>query len=292
MELRQLEYFKSVCENKNFTHAAEKLHVSQPTITNSINKLEEELGVRLLKRNTKTVSLTGEGEIFYKRVTEILSRLHEAVSEVKNANQGVVQIGLPPMIGTYLFPHIFLKFHETYKNIEFRVLERGSYDIQKKLVDGELELGFMILPESSETIHTIPFVKEQLVVCLPPNHPLAHEKELDLKNLENENFILLANEYVHHRVVIDECKKHGFVPRIIFKSNKVETVKALVSEGVGITLMMKMAVEHEKNIKSIPLKTPVEFNIGLAWKKGRYLSGVCLNVIKFFQDYFDENENQ
>lgn len=145
----------------------------QPSITNAIHKLEDELGVKLLKRNTKKVSLTFKGEIFNNRVIEILRNLNQAVTEVRDLNKGPVKLGLPPMIGALLFPNIFLEFNRSFPHIELQVIEKGSLVIQRLLDEGKLDLAFMILPHSLETLHTLPLIKERMMVCLPHSHHLS-----------------------------------------------------------------------------------------------------------------------
>ncbi len=289
MELRQLEYFSTVSKLKSFTHAAEELHVSQPSITHAIHKLEEELGVQLFERKTKKVVLTVKGEIFYKRVTNILMSISEAVSEIKNIDIGTVKIGLPPMIGAHLFPNVYLEFSKAYPQIELQVVEKGSLYIRNLLEQGQLDIGFIIIPDHSYTLDTIPLVKQQMMACLPHNHRFAHEKRLRLKQLLEEKFVFLSEEFVHHRIAFKECLKHGFTPDVIFSSDQVETVKALVAKGAGITLLMNMIVENDPNIVKVPLDPPIEINIGLAWKKDRHLSKECINTLHFIQNYFSDS---
>ncbi|MBO8168736.1 MAG: LysR family transcriptional regulator [Thermoanaerobacteraceae bacterium] len=286
MELRQLEYFYMVSKLKNFTHAAEKLHVSQPSVTNSINKLEEELGVQLLDRNTKRVSLTSQGKIFFKRVEKILQGINEAVSEIKNFDKGTIKLGLPPIIGAYLFPSIFLEFKKVYPYLELQVFEEGSLSTRTMLEKGQLDLGIIILPDHSEILNTIPLINEQIVVCLPPNHRLSQEKIISFSQLSNEKFILLRESYFHRKAILNECLKHGFSPNIVFSSNQIETVKALVASSIGISFLMCMAVNDNQKIIKVPLAEPIEISIGLAWKKDKHLSKASKTFIDFVRNYF------
>lgn len=281
MDLKQLEYFSKVCKWNSFTQAAAELRVSQPSITNSIQKLEEELGVKLLERSTKKVSLTVEGELFYKRVLHILGNIETAVSEVKNTQLNIVKFGLPPLIGSKLFPNIFLEFNHAYPEVHLELFEEGSRRIRELLDEEQLELGFIILEDESDTLHTLPLTVQQMKVCLPPSHRLATEKQISFEQLSKEKFITLTEKYVQHHVLQHECSKYGFTPDIIFATDFVETAKALVSQGVGVTLLMDMVVDDHEQIVKIPLEPPMNINIGLAWKKGVPLSPPCNNMIKF-----------
>ncbi|MFE8701530.1 LysR family transcriptional regulator [Cytobacillus sp. FJAT-54145] len=290
MELRQLEYFVEVSKHKSFTHAAECLHVSQPSISNSLHKLEDELGVKLLERTTKNVSLTYKGELFLNRIVTILANMNEAICEVSESDNGVVKIGLPPMIGAQMFPNVFIEFKQKYSNIQFDVIEKGSVAIRNLIETGELEMGFIILPQSSECLDMIPFVQDELVICMQKGHPLSSRKVIDCKDLAEERFVMMTAEYVHHNMLLNHCLKSNVQPNIIFTSDKVETVRSMVGKGLGISLLMDMYVKDHHDIVAVPLKSPLKINIGLAWKKGRQLSSECKKVIEFFSHYFkDEN---
>jgi DNA-binding transcriptional LysR family regulator len=291
MEIRQLEYFVEVSRFKSFTHAADYLHVSQPSISNSVHKLESELGVKLLDRNTKNVSLTYKGEIFLNRIIDILSHINEAICEISESDNGIVKIGLPPMIGAQMFPNVFMGFKEIYPNIEFNVVEKGSVAIRQLVEQGELEIGFIILPEHSESMNMVSLVSDQLVICMSKSHPLSRRKKIQCIDLIDEKFVMLSSEYVHHKVLLDHCLQSNIKPNIIFTSEKVETVKAMVAKGLGISLLMNMYVKDHKDIVAIPLKNPLNVKIGLAWKKDRHLSTESLKAINFISDYFNKKPN-
>lgn len=293
MELRQLEYFVEVSKHKSFTQAAECLHVSQPSISNSLHKLEQELGVKLLERSTKNVCLTYKGELFLNRMVEILANMNEAICEISESDNGIVKIGLPPMIGAQMFPNVFLGFNQKYSSIEFDVIEKGSVALRTLIETGELELGFIILPDSSECLNMLPLVQDQLVICMQKGHRLSSKKSIECKDLVDEKFVMLTAEYVHHDMLLNHCLKSNIEPNIIFTSDKVETVKSMVGKGLGISLLMNMYVQDHHDIVAVPLKSPININIGLAWKKGRHLSSECRKVIEFFSDYFkDDNLKQ
>lgn len=288
MELRQLEYFLMVGTLKSFTHAAEKLHITQPCITNSVHKLEVELGVQLLDRTTKQVSLTEKGELFLKRVKHILNEVDEATTEVQNYDSQLVSLGLPLMIGAYFFPDIFIKLQEVYPQIKIQVREKGSAAIQTILELGDLDLAFMILPQKTHLLEQVHLFEKEAMVCLPKNHRYAKRKSLSFEQLADEKFILLSDEYVHHRIFIEECTKRTISPEVIFKTDNLETLKALIEKGAGISLLMDTVVNDTPNIVKVPLQDPIHLPIGLAWRKDKSLSKSCLEIIQFFKEHFAE----
>ncbi|MGG0719948.1 LysR family transcriptional regulator [Robertmurraya massiliosenegalensis] len=288
MELRQLEYFVEVGRLKSFTHAAESLHVSQPSISNSVHKLELELGVKLLERTTKSVALTPKGDIFLTRIIDILSNIDDIKNEITDSDNRAVKIGLPPMIGAQMFPNIYKEFKKNNPVIEFDVIEKGSVAIRNLIENDALEMGFIILPEYSEKLEMMPLVQDQLVICMPRNHLLRRKKSLQCSDLINEKFIILTEEFVHHNIFLNRCFSSEVEPNVIFTSDKVETVKAMVAKGLGLSLLMNVFVKEHQEIIAVPLKERININIGLAWKKGKVLSSDCKKVIEFISDYYHE----
>lgn len=288
MEMRQLEYFQAVSRLQNFTRAAQELHVSQPSITNAIQKLEEELGVLLFDRSQKKVTLTPEGTAFYDRVEKILFDIRQALEEMDDfskLNRGTIKFAAPPMIGAYLFPNIFNLFKLAHPHLDLVVYEEGSLAARAMLEREELDLGIIILPECAAMLNSIPITSQEIVLCLSPEHRLSTAPSVSFTQLRDESFVLLKEEFFHRRLVLDECARHGFTPRIVFSSNQIETVKAMVASNVGISFLMKMVVRNHANLVGVPLTEPLSINIGLVWKKGKYLSRAAQAFIDFIVEY-------
>lgn len=294
MEIRQLEYFQTVAALNNFTKAAEKMFVSQPSITNGIQNLEEEIGVQLFDRSQKKVKLTPEGHVFLLRVEKILRAIDDAMMEMRDfrdLNKGTIRLVLPPMIGAYLFPNIFPYFKKAFPTLDLTVFEEGSVAARRMVDREDVDLGLIILPPSPDlSLNTLPFFKEQIVLCASPSHPLSREKIVSFKQLQNEKIILLKEDSYHRRIIINECLKNGFSPQIVFSSNQIQTIKSLVANNVGVSFLMSMIASSEKNLISIPLNPNIEITIGLIWKKNKYLSKASQAFIDFIVGYIDTPE--
>lgn len=287
MELRQLEYFQTVCHFNNITRAAERLHVSQPSITNSIQKLEAELDITLFDRSKKQISLTSEGKVFLERVNDILRRVDDAVTEMrdyKHLKKGNLKIGIPPMIGTYLFPHIFVNFKRLYPEIELTIYENGSLSTRKMIEKGDLDLGIVIISESSKQLSTLPISRSEILVCLNKGHKLSSNVKLEFENLRDEPVIMLKEGFYHRQKVMEHFKKSNITPKVVLSSNQLETIKSLLINGVGISFLLKEIVESDNRIVSLSLKDPIDVEIGLAWKKDRYLSNAAKRFIEFISN--------
>lgn len=292
MELRQLEYFIMVSRLSSITRAAERLHTSQPNITTAIQKLENELGVQLFDRTQKRLTLTPEGQVFYLRIETALNSINEAITEIQDYKQmqkGAISIGIPPMIGSYLFPAILFRFQKAYPGVELTIVEDGSLSIREKLENGDLDLGIVILTDASAALGLLPMATRQILACLPRNHPLASQTSIAIPDLRDEPLILLKEHSYHRHFIMKECERHNFKPRIILSSNQIESIKGFVANGVGISFLFDVIANKETDIVSRPLADPVFVEIGLAWKKEKYLSNAARAFIDFIDKYSKDN---
>ena len=294
MELRQMKYFLEVCRENNFTRAAANLYVAQPAITNAIRKLEIELEVKLLNRTNKEVSLTSEGRVFLERISPILSAVNEITQEmhdIKDLKRGTLNLGVPPQIGAYMFPGIFTEFGSRYPNLQLNVFEQGSAATTALLEKGELDIGIVILRNPSTLLNTLPIRQEPILLCVSLQHRLAGRKYVDFSELRNEKFILRKTDSFFREIVLELCKKYEVTPNVVFSSNQIQTIKSLVAENVGIAFFMEMVLKNDPSIASIALDGSASLSVGLAWKKGKYVSKVTQAFIDFVVARFLSNKN-
>lgn len=287
MELRQLEYFQMASRLKNITRAAERLRVSQPNITVAIKKLEAELGIQLFDRSQKQLSLTPEGAVFLSRIELALRNIQDAVLEVndyKQLQKGTIKIGIPSMIGAYLFPKIFSSFQRRYSHLDIFLYEEGSMAIREQLERDELDFGIVIITGASPNLQLLPMSNNQLMACIPPNHELSTNSAISITDLENTNLIMLKEgSYLRH-LVFQKLKSANLTPNIVLESNQIETVKGLVASDVGIAFLLDFIVQDAPAIKVLPLAEPIFVDVGLAWKKDRYISKAAQSFIDFCRE--------
>ncbi|WP_156478575.1 LysR family transcriptional regulator, partial [Anaerosporomusa subterranea] len=183
MDLRQLEYFQTASRLKSITRAAEHLHVSQSTVTLAIQRLEDKLGILLFDRSQKQLLLTAEGQVFLPKIEDIMNRLQDAVAEMdkyRKLQKGTLSVGVPPMIGSFLFPEILAGFKKLFANIQLSTIEESSFTIRQLLERGELDLGIVNLYQPTPMLETLQITREQFVACLPLAHPLAGNTVISL----------------------------------------------------------------------------------------------------------------
>ena len=291
MELRQLEYFQMASRLKNITRAAERLNVSQPNITVAIKKLETELGIKLFDRSQKQLSLTPEGNIFLNRIELALRSIQDAVLEVndyKQLQKGTIKIGIPSMIGAYLFPKIFSSFQQLYPHLDIYLYEEGSMTIREQLERDDLDFGIVIISDASANLQLLPMSRNQIVACIPEKHPLAKKDSISINDVANADLIMLKEGSFLRQLVLSKIRRANIMPEIVLESNQIETVKGLIASNVGIAFLLDFIVKGAPGIKAVPFDDPIYVDLGLAWKKDRYISNAAQSFIDFCRNTMKE----
>jgi DNA-binding transcriptional LysR family regulator len=289
VELRQLEYFQAVGRLGSVTKAAEQQNVAQPSVSAAIKKLEAELGVNLLDRSQKKTVLTPEGRVFLQRVNYILGCLQDAaleMSDYRTAQKGTIRVGITPIMGTLLFPHAFANFQKQNPEVNVTVVEEGSLFIRSQLEQGELDLGIMITSNITAPLEVFPIISGQIHVCLSHNDPLGEQAHILLERLRDHPFILFKEDTYIRQLILAECAKLRFSPRIAFSSSQIGTVLGLVQQGVGVSFFLEEIARMHSEIVSRPLSEPLFLEVGLAWNKKRYLSKTAKLFIESFRETF------
>ena len=284
MELRQLEYFQMASRLKNITRAAQRLRVSQPNITVAIKKLEAELGVQLFDRSQKQLTLTPEGKVFLKRIELALRNIDDAILEVndyKQLQKGTIKIGIPPMMGAYLFPKVFSGFRHLHPNLDMFLFEEGSLTIREKLESDELDFGIIIVPDSTPNLNVLKMSRNQLMVCVSQESPLALKKKITPNDISSSDLIMMKEGSYLREVVQSKLSALKISPRTVLESGQIVTIKGLVAHEVGIAFLLDFICEDSANLKAIPFYEPMFVDIGLAWKKEKYVSKAAQAFIDF-----------
>ncbi len=278
MELHQLRYVVAVSERRNFTRAAEDLHIAQPSLSQQIGKLERELGFPLFERGGVRVHLTSEGALFLPHARAVLDRLAEATlaaEEIRGVRRGHVTLGISPIAGAHVLPGLLRRAAERYPGVRIATREGGLEELLSLLATGAVDLAMVLLPAEDARLVCVPLLDEAIVLVLPGSHPLAASASVELAALSEEPFVLLTQEYgLRHRVE-EECAATGFAPRVVLESREVGVVQALVEAGLGVTLLPESAVRRDLSTAVRPLFAggiAPRRSIGLAYRADRYLT--------------------
>ncbi|MCM0626994.1 LysR family transcriptional regulator [Lysinibacillus sp. OL1_EC] len=278
MELRDLKAFMAVVEHRSFTKAAHDSFVSQPSLSKSIKKLEASLQVELLNRSTRNVELTDAGSIVYhqgQKIMQAVQELHILLDDLLNIKTGAIKLGIPPLIGTLFFPEIARRFHQLYPEVHLALIERGAKMVEMLVENGDVDMGIVVLPVDERKFAVQPFIEDQFYVFMNESHPYAHQESIALKDLENETFIIFAEEFTLHDYIIKSCESVGFTPTIGYKSSQWDLIVELVSSNLGVTLLPHSiaAKQTNTNVKIIPLDDfEMPWRLGIITKKNAYQS--------------------
>jgi len=284
MDLRQLRVFTEVARLESFTRAAEFLHIAQPAVSISIRKLEEELELTLLNRQEKRVTLTAEGEKLHAHAQQILgycAAAKEEMAELREFGSGEVRIGIPPMMSSYYFPRIIAEFRERYPNLKVSISGEGAASIQKMISKGEIDMGVIAGHKVTEGLDCQHFLREEVVVCAPLDHPLAGRGSISPGEFLQEQLIVYKQGY-YMRELLDEMMATSAVqPQIIFETNLFSLIRSLIKEQMGVSTFLKMVVSEDKDLAAISFKPPRYLDLVIAWKANRYLSRANRAFIDF-----------
>ena len=194
MEMHQLRYLVAVARTRNFSRAAEQCHVSQPSLSQQIQKLEDELGERLFDRMKREAKLTAHGEAFLLHAVAILAEVDAARREAADAKDllsGTMAIGVLPTIAPYLLPGVMEEFTKTYPGVEIMMHEDTTAQLVKFLLSCEIDLALASHPLQDPRLEVRELFVEELLLALPPGHPLTRKRTITIADLEDEPFIVM-----------------------------------------------------------------------------------------------------
>ena len=297
MELRQLEYFEAVQRNKNFTHAAAELHVTQPTVTTAIKNLENELGVSLFDREGGGMELTPAGEELLIRTQIILKnvkKLYDRVGEENSYRKQEVTIGIPPISCARMYPLVMGNFAHSHPNIDVQVQDCCNHINITRILQDDLEIGFIILPDvPNPGLEFLPLEKGNLMVLLSEDHPLAKKEAISFQDLAHEDILMYEKGTSYVEVRLErEFAARNITWNIQHYFSNFSTIYDLVSQNFGISFTMPTTspiLSELPGLVTVPFEEPMEYEIGLAWGKNKYLSSGCRELIRFICSYYEKN---
>lgn len=288
MKLTQLEYFCVAARYHNITKAAKELFVTQPSISNAIKALEEEFGVNLFFRNNNKLTLTPEGELFYKSSEELLAHADSVESEFHEIRKKItpIRIGIPPMLGTIYLPELYLSLKENFPEVDFRLFEYGSIKACDLVLEEKLDIAIVNAEQPSiDKCNSRIIDTEDLLFCVSSDHPLAKQKTLLLTMLADEPLILFNTDSVQVMTLTRQFKAVGINPRIILNTSQITTLINMVKSGHMGTFLYRSIVEMHPDIVGIPVMPSIEQRIGVIWKKGKYQNATTEKVIKYIENF-------
>lgn len=273
MQLQQLAYFVAVAETRHFTRAAERVHVSQPSLSQQIRALETELGAELFTRARGNIALTEAGEALLPLAQRILADADTArleVQELAQLRRGRVRLGATPSLCTGLLPDVLRAFHDMHPGIRLLIEESGSHGLVRELARGALDLALIVLPlpRPSPVLTTIELLREDLVVVSSPNEPAPGSAgSIEIADLRDEPLVMFRHGYDLRELTLAACRAEGFDPTFAVEGGEMDAVLEFVRAGLGAAVVPQMvATRAARDLRTTPFAphTPLHRTIALA----------------------------
>jgi DNA-binding transcriptional LysR family regulator len=290
MELHQLRYFVAVAELGSFTRAAEKCLVAQPSLSQQIIKLERELGRPLFERLGRTVRLTEAGRALYDQAMSVIgavNEIKERVTAVTDPGHGTITIGAIPTVAPYLLPPLLKDFSKLFPRATVALHEHFTEFTLRGCLEGELDVGVVASLPEDNLLHSEALFTEELLLALPPRHPLLKRRQVTLEQVAGEPFVLLNEIHCLGEQILGFCKQQECVPMIRCRSAQLLTVQELVALGHGVSLVptMDRAMDRGRRCEYRSLADPRPTRtIRMVWHKDRYQSPLVKAFIKAFRE--------
>lgn len=287
MELRQLRSALALAEHRHFTRAAEELSIAQPALSQQIKALEDELHVRLFERSSRRVRLTDAGAAFVveaRRIIDDLERLRTSMHEYAGLVRGRVTVGAMQLFSETTLPHILGGFHREYPGIEIALREDVTQALLGDLRTGALDVAIANIASEGEhpDLQIWSIRSDRLAIAMAPSHPLAVREAVRFEDLRDEPFVVYSAGAGLREQVLATARLAGFTPRIAFESSDSWTLRALASEGLGITLLPRSFLETPgPAIAWVPLDPPMFRAVALAARRGATPSRAAAAFIEF-----------
>lgn len=271
MNINQLKYFQAVCEFNNITKAAEKLHISQPSVSNAIKELEQDLGVSLLKRDKNKISLTPTGDFFLKRVTKLLDEMDRLFLDTRifeEENKSFLRIGISDF-GTPIYLKILPFISVYYSDRKLMIFEGTQEEVARRIDEGTLEFGIVPLDRGIMSKYHYKIVATSPVCyCVNRENPFASETAVSFLTVRKNPLVWFASEPILDRVLLEAYKRYDCKPNKRFTTKKMSVVSDFLRKDKVVgAFMMKEALEDQPEIVAIPIKESFKIQIGVIWKK-------------------------
>jgi len=288
--LNSLLVFHEVAKHRSFSKAAEGLFISQPAVTKHIKELERRVGMGLIQRRKGGFSLTEAGKIIFRYSHKISSHLMEmenVLGSLQKDHRGLLKIGTTESYSRCLMPRLLSGFQAAHPAFKIALDVGNSDEIERNLLVYKNDLGLIGLTRTSSKLEAIPFLKEPLVLIVSPNHSLAKRKVVSLRELEGYPFIIRAKGSTTRRIVLQAFKDLEIRPSLLMEAGSSEFIKQWVSEGKGVSVIVKRIVGDEEKrgiIKTVPLLEKLHLEVALLYLKEERANPAVKTFVNFIEN--------
>lgn len=290
LETRHLHYFMAVCQELHFTRAAEKLGISQPTLSQQIKVLEGELGLPLFDRIGKRVALTEAGTLLKDYAVQMIRNEQStkaAMDELRSDNRGTIRLGLLPSDLDYQLTPLLVKFHNDYPKIRLQVF--ASTVIQQEVLDNKLDIGICLPGPPDAMLTRVDLGWEPYHLIVREDHPYANESHIDLSALQHIQLVLYPRSFIGRELLENTCKEAGFGLEPIMETGSATSLIQLVRAGIGGTVQPGSLLRSMDNrgLRSIPILNPPPCRqLNLIYRADRYISKAMFTFIDDLSEFW------
>jgi LysR family hydrogen peroxide-inducible transcriptional activator len=292
MNLRDLRYLIALADLRHFGRAAEACHVSQPTLSTQLRKLEDELGVQLIERAPRQVMLTPAGTDIVARARRVIAeveQMREVARRTADPEAGSVRLGMFPTLGPYLLPHAVPRLRARFPRLELLLVEEKTESLLAMLREGRLDAAVLALPLHEDWLEVEPLFEEPFLLAVPTGHPLAGRKQLRMEDLGAQQLLLLEDGHCLRDQALAVCGLAGAGEKEGFRATSLETLRQMVAAGVGLTLLPMLAVKPPVPVSDaitlLPFRNPAPSRkLALVWRKSSAMTAFLRQVAATLRD--------
>ncbi|WP_248745058.1 transcriptional regulator CynR [Pseudomonas sp. MWU12-2037] len=279
MLLRHIRYLLAVADHRNFTRAAEALHVSQPTLSQQIRQLEDSLGAALFDRSGRSIRLTDAGEAYVRFARLALQDLEagkRAMHDVQDLSRGSLRLAMTPTFTAYLIAPLLHRFHSLYPGITLSVEEMTQDRLEAALAEDRLDIGIAFTGMHLADIQGEALFSETLSLMVGAAHPQATGKTLTADELERQSLVLLSQDFATRQHIDLYCRQHGIVPRIAIEANSISAIVELVRRGQLATILPAAIALEQPGLVALGLTPGLpQRTVALLSRRGAWRSAAC-----------------
>ena len=287
MNLRDLQYLVAVADTLHFAKAAELCHVSQPTLSMQLKKLEEELNVQFFERNHKKILLTETGKALSDQARQVVKeaqRLKEMARSAADPLSGSLSLGCIPTLAPYLLPQALSNIKLSLPKLELFLIEEQTHILLEQLKSGKIDAAILALPIGNDEFAITEIFEEAFWVAMPNDHPLAQKKSIQINDLKQQKLLLLAEGHCLREQALAVCEMSHYAAQPAFSATSLETLRQMVALGNGITLLPELSLNENPLITIRPFAKPIPTrSIALIWRKSSTQKPCLLKLAECIQ---------
>jgi LysR family hydrogen peroxide-inducible transcriptional activator len=283
MNLRDLKYIVEVAREKNFARASAKVFVSQPALSMQIKKLEETLGVEIFERDKQNFLITPVGAEIIKKAEIILQESEEIKMIAKNSkdpHKGEIRIGAFPTVASYFLPNFVKNIHKKFPHLKIFLIEAKSDELIAKLKSGELDFCLLAMPIADDNLIGEKIFSEKFLLATPKGHPFSKKSKIQIKELKNQELMLLEDGHCLRDQALEICSMVRAYENQDFRATSLETLRQMVANGTGITLIPEIAVRSDDKISYVKIFNAPFRTIGIHYRKSSVQKNLIKEIIK------------